>query len=363
MESVVIDPSFWCGKSVLVTGHTGFKGGWLSCWLDQLGAKVHGYALEPPTSPSFFESTALSKILSTDARADLDDLQALKAVFQDSQPEIVFHLAAQPLVRASYTDPIKTFQDNVMGTAHVIEAIRSCQSVKSAVMITTDKVYQNNEWPYPYRETDRLGGYDPYSASKAAAELITSSFRSSFFSADGHHAKIATARAGNVIGGGDWATDRLVPDCLRAFSNNETVLLRNPNAVRPWQHVLDPLCGYLLLAHDLYDADTMSEGAYNFGPYTKSNESVGVVAERLADYWAGDASVRFEETPDAPHEAGQLRLDSSRAHEHLGWHPQWDINDALRQTVRWHKAWLDQSDMLAISIEQIKAFNASTGGQ
>lgn len=237
-------PEFWRGRSVLVTGHTGFKGGWLTLWLHGLGARVHGYALDPPTEPSLFETAYIRKLLASDTRADLANLTTLKSTFDEAQPEAIFHLAAQSLVREGYRDPLATLASNVMGTAQVLEAARASDTVRAIVLITTDKVYENREWAYPYREIDPLGGHDPYSASKAAAEIIAASYRASFFNGEhGHPAHVATARAGNVIGGGDWARDRLVPDCLRAFGEGKPVRLRFPNAVRPWQHVLEPLAG------------------------------------------------------------------------------------------------------------------------
>ena len=259
---------FYAGKRVFVTGHTGFKGGWLALWLNRLGAIVHGYALDPPTEPNLFESAGVSAALATDARGDLADLTRLKVALGDAEPEIIFHLAAQPLVRASYRDPLGTLATNVMGTAHLLEAVRDLNSVRAVVLITTDKVYENSEWPYPYREIDRLGGHDPYSASKAGAEIVAASYRASFFSGEaGHVACVATARAGNVIGGGDWGAERLIPDCVSAFLKNEPVRLRFPRAVRPWQHVLEPLAGYLQLARRLFGFDGRTFArAWNFGP-------------------------------------------------------------------------------------------------
>lgn len=356
---MVIDPAFWKDRSVLVTGHTGFKGGWLSVWLNQLEASVHGYALDPPTDPSFYEQVNLGSILTADARGDVADLPSLSAAIKQAQPEIVFHLAAQPLVRASYDKPIRTLMDNVMGTAHLLEAVRGCDSVRAVVVITTDKVYENREWLYPYRESDPLGGHDPYSASKAAAELVTASLRDSFFGPAGHPARVATARAGNVIGGGDWAMDRLVPDCLRAFAQNQAVVLRQPEAVRPWQHVLEPLSGYLLIAQHLCDNEISALAAWNFGPGPANNQTVGVVAELMAKHWGVGAEVRCESETEAPHEAGQLRLDSSQAQIKLGWHPRWRIEDAVEHTLAWYKAWLNQDDLLALTRRQIEAYAVS----
>lgn len=342
----------WQDQSVFVTGHTGFKGAWLSLWLHSLGASVQGYALNPPTEPSIFDVADVAGILASDVRADLADLEALNAAIQAAQPEVVFHLAAQPLVRASYSNPIDTFATNVMGTAHLLQAVRSTPAVKAVVIITTDKVYQNREWVHPYREEDRLGGYDPYSASKAACEIITASMRDSFFRDSG--VQIATARAGNVIGGGDWAADRLVPDCFSAFAAGHPVTLRFPDAVRPWQHVFEPLAGYLALASAL-----LGEGgkefakAWNFWPDAADNTTVGTVASKLAGLWGSDASVICESNPENPHEAGLLTLDNSAARKHLGWQPRWPIDMALDMTYAWHRAWLDDVDMSTFSLAQI----------
>lgn len=355
---VSLNSAFWRGRSILVTGHTGFKGGWLSLWLHQLGAKVHGYALTPPTEPGLFEVARIGSLLTSDLRAGLADLAALKSALKKAQPSIVFHLAAQPLVRESYRDPLGTLASNVMGTAHVLEAVCATDSVRAMVIITTDKVYDNHEWVYPYREIDALGGHDPYSASKAAAEIVAASYRASFFGGDmGHSARVATARAGNVIGGGDWAMDRLVPDCLRAFKAGESVRLRLPKAVRPWQHVLEPLAGYLRLAERLCDLDGDSFAkAWNFGPDVGGDVAVGEVAEAVARLWGENARVEFESSIENPHEAGLLRLDSTMAHTELGWRPRWSLQQALERTVDWHKAWERKADMAAVSFKQIYAY-------
>ena len=321
--------------------------------LKQLGAEVHGYALDPPTSPSLFDVAKVVSTLASDTRADLADLSALKSSLLLSSPEIVFHLAAQPLVRDSYADPIGTFVTNTIGTAHVLEAVRGVASVQAVVIITTDKVYENREWLYPYRENDRLGGHDPYSASKAAAELVVESYRKSFFSGE-TAPRIATARAGNVIGGGDWAADRLVPDCLRAFQDGKPVQIRYPDAVRPWQHVLEPLCGYLLLAEDLFSG-VVREGAWNFGPDSMDNRSVGEIVNETAKLWGGNAIAEVI-GGDHPHEAGQLRLDASLAVQKLGWKPRCSVAEALMITVDWHKAWLAGEDMCEESVRQIDRY-------
>lgn len=348
----------WQNQSVFLTGHTGFKGSWLSLWLHSLGAAVHGYALDPPTEPSIFEVAHVAGALASDVRADLSDLDALSAAMCAAQPEVVFHLAAQPLVRASYSDPIGTFATNVLGTAHVLQAVRSVPSVRAVVVVTTDKVYQNREWVHPYREEDRLGGHDPYSASKAASEIVTASMRDSFFEDTG--VRIASARAGNVIGGGDWAVDRLVPDCLKAFADGAPVRLRFPDAVRPWQHVLEPLAGYLTLASALLGAHGKSHTkAWNFGPDIADNATVGTVARKLAALWGGDATVVCELDAGHPHEAGLLTLDNSAARNHLGWHPRWPLDLALEKTQGWHRAWLDGCDMRAFTCGQIEHYQKS----
>jgi CDP-glucose 4,6-dehydratase len=352
---------FYAGRRVLVTGHTGFKGGWLTLWLHKLGAIVHGYALNPPTEPNLFEVAGIGAVLASDTRADLADLARLRSAFNKAQPEVVFHLAAQPLVRAGYRDPVGTLASNVMGTAHVLEAARAIDAVRVLVLITTDKVYENREWAYPYREIDPLGGYDPYSASKAAAEIVAASYRFSFFTGEtGHPARVATARAGNVIGGGDWASERLAPDCMSAFTKNESVRLRFPQAVRPWQHVLEPLAGYLQLAEQLFaPAGAEFAKAWNFGPDASGDATVGEIAEITARLWGEGARVECAPSTENPHEAGMLRLDSTHAHTELGWKPRWSLEQALTQTVAWYQAWTRDADMAAISLDQIRAYEAA----
>jgi CDP-glucose 4,6-dehydratase len=352
---------FYNGRRVLVTGHTGFKGGWLALWLHRLGATVHGYALNPPTEPSLFESAGIGTALATDTRADLADLARLKAVLNNAEPEIVFHLAAQPLVLASYRDPLSTFATNVMGTANVLEAVRAVHTVRALVIITTDKVYKNSEGTHPYREIDPLGGHDPYSASKAGAEIVAASYRASFFQGqNGHPASVATVRAGNVIGGGDWASDRLIPDCVRAFVRGEYVLLRFPRAVRPWQHVLEPLSGYLQLAQRLFASDGAKFAkAWNFGPDAGGDATVGEIADITARLWGEGARVECASSTENQHEAGILRLDSTLARTELGWKPRWTLDQALAQTVAWYRAWTRGADMAAISLDQIRAYEAA----
>ncbi|MDG2989556.1 CDP-glucose 4,6-dehydratase [Candidatus Synechococcus calcipolaris G9] len=356
---MTLDPTIWQNTPVFVTGHTGFKGSWLSLWLHQLGANIYGYALAPPTQPNLFEVAEVNRFLSQDTRADLASLATLRQAMMNAQPHVVFHLAAQPLVRESYRNPLGTFATNVMGTAHVLDIVRDLPCVKVVIIITTDKVYENHEWVYPYREVDRLGGYDPYSASKAAAELVVSSYRRSFFSGQ-EQPKLVTVRAGNVVGGGDWAVDRLVPDCLRAFEVNQPVLLRHPQAVRPWQHVLEPLSGYLQLAEKLLTSGVYN-GAWNFGPGSRGEAQVGEVAAMMAVLWGENAQINAEIMTNQPHEASLLRLDITRARCELGWSPRWSIQQALAATIEWHRAWLAGQEMATYSLGQINAYQNSVG--
>lgn len=360
MENMVRTRSdTWAGRKVFVTGHTGFKGGWLALWLNRLGAVVHGYALNPPTSPSMFDASEVSSVMASDIRADLADLSRLKEAISETNPEVVFHLAAQALVRESYHDPIATFASNVTGTAHLLEAVRGVSSVRAVVIITTDKVYENREWAYPYREIDALGGHDPYSASKAAAEIVAASYRASFHDRSDAPTHVATARAGNVIGGGDWAADRLVPDCFRAFAYKQAVRLRFPDAVRPWQHVLEPLAGYIQLAELLLSSCGADYArAWNFGPDIHGDATVGQIAQIVADYWGEGAEVELFPSDGNPHEAGLLRLDSSSSRTMLCWKPRWSIPEALKHTVDWHHAWLRGENMTKVSLAQIAAYEA-----
>jgi CDP-glucose 4,6-dehydratase len=323
---------FWRDRSVFVTGHTGFKGGWLATWLADLGARVVGYALTPNTTPSYFERCALADRI-TSHLGDVTDATALASAVATARPSVVFHLAAQPLVRRSYTAPVKTFATNVLGTVHLLEAVRQTASVEAVVVVTSDKCYENRERPDGYREDEPLGGRDPYSASKAAAELVTAAYRRSFFT---RGPRVATARAGNVIGGGDWAGDRLVPDTMRSLVRGETVRVRNPAAVRPWQHVLEPLGGYLMLAQRLTESEAFAE-AWNFGPREEDAVPVAALVELLLARWDGG---RWEAAPEEepPHEAGLLRLDWTKANERLGWRPVLTLKEAAEFTVAWYRA-------------------------
>lgn len=364
MESLVkIDSSFWQGTSVFLTGHTGFKGAWLALWLNQLGARVHGYSLDPSTKPDLFTATGISSALASDIRADLSDLEALRKALRTAEPSVLFHLAAQPLVRKSYRDPVGTFATNVMGTVNVLEAAKGVKSIKAIVIVTTDKVYENRESIHPYQESDPLGGHDPYSASKAATEIVVASYRASFFQSNSSQpVHVATARAGNVIGGGDWSEDRLVPDCLRAFDCGEPVRLRYPDAVRPWQHVLEPLSGYILLAQALLSPEGRSSAkAWNFGPDAAGESSVGHVAKALARLSGAGAEVVCALDASNPHEAGLLTLDSRAARSGLNWKPRWTLEEALQNTVSWHQAYKAGDDLKAVSLRQILAYqNTST---
>jgi CDP-glucose 4,6-dehydratase len=364
MEDLVT-PFSWRGRKVLLTGHTGFKGGWLALWLARLGAEVRGYALDPATDPNLFTAARVGSVVE-DVRGDIRDAAALERAMQEFAPEVVFHLAAQPLVRYSYQDPIGTFETNVMGTAHVLDCVRRTPSVRAVVSVTTDKCYDNKEWVWPYRETDPLGGYDPYSSSKACAEIVSAAFRQSYFPVaelgqpSGHCVAVATARAGNVIGGGDWSTDRLIPDLVRGFLSGEPVLIRRPHAIRPWQHVLEPLHGYLLLAEKLLTHDPRFATAYNFGPVEDDARPVGWIAERMTRFW-GDGASWVQDTADSPHEAGYLKLDASRARADLGWVPRLRLDQALEMLVAWYRAWQAAADMHAFTLAQIERYQALVG--
>lgn len=346
-----MSPEFWSGKTVFLTGHTGFKGAWLSILLHRLGARVHGYALAPETRPSLYALADIDRLV-TSTIANITDLSSLKAAIDAAKPDIVIHMAAQALVRRSYDDPLETIFTNVMGTANILEAARGAPSLKVLLNVTTDKCYENNEWVWGYRETEPLGGKDVYSSSKACSELITQSFRSSFFAGSG--VAIGTARAGNVIGGGDWSRDRLVPDVLRALERGETLVVRNPKATRPWQHVLEPLSGYLRLVEKMWEEPKIA-GAYNFGPSSSDDRQVEWVIDKLFGQWGGDRRWNLDMGHNPP-EAHYLRLDSSKASAELGWMPRTSTDQALRMVADWHRAYLDKQDMHAFTVQQIEAF-------
>lgn len=357
MEALV-DPTFWRGKRVFLTGHTGFKGGWLALWLHRLEAQVYGYSLPAQADPSFFSAASIDQRTSTTI-GDIRDLPALIAAVRSAEPEIFFHLAAQPLVRSSYQDPVGTYASNIMGSVHALEAIRACPSVRAAVFVTSDKCYRNQEWDWGYRETDPMGGHDPYSSSKACVELVVSAYRSSYFSSgsgrnDG--VAVASARAGNVIGGGDWAQDRLVPDFIRAATAGIELKIRSPTSVRPWQHVLEPLAGYLMLAKRLYTEGTAFAESWNFGPHEHDSRSVGWLVQKLGDLWGAGTRWSIENQGNL-HEAHRLKLEISKTRARLQWEPRLSIEEALARTVEWYTAYRDGKDMYEASIAQIEAYN------
>jgi CDP-glucose 4,6-dehydratase len=347
-------PEFWRGKRVLMTGHTGFKGGWLSLWLQSMGAKLRGLSLPPPTEPALFEVARVADGMEHRV-TDIRDFASVKTQIDEFQPEIVIHMAAQPLVRLSYQQPIETYATNVMGTVHVLEAARAAGSVKAIVNITTDKCYENREWVWGYREDEPMGGHDPYSNSKGCAELVSAAYRKSFLKDAG--IGMATARAGNVIGGGDWALDRLIPDILRALQHKQQVLIRNPHAIRPWQHVLEPLSGYLLLAERLYLYGQSEAESWNFGPRDEDARPVQWIVERLCEDWGGGASWTLQ-PGSHPHEASFLKLDISKARQRLQWAPRWSLEAALKRITDWHQAWLSGQDMRAFCLQQISEYQA-----
>lgn len=364
MTSAQVSPEFWQGKSVFLTGHSGFKGSWLSLWLSSMGAKVTGYSLSPATTPNLFSVLQIEEIVEKSHIADIRDLATLQEVLSQAKPDIVIHMAAQPLVRYSYIKPVETYATNVMGTVHLLEATRSIDSVRATVVVTTDKCYENKEWVWGYRENEPMGGFDPYSNSKGCAELVTSAFRQSFFHEkhyDEHHHAIATARAGNVIGGGDWSHDRLIADAIRAFEAKQVLKIRNPMATRPWQHVLEPLSGYLVLAQALYEYGMDFATAWNFGPLDRDARSVKSVIDLLISKWSGSAAWE-KEGIEQPHEAILLKLDISKANAHLRWSPRWDLETAIEMIVKWHEAFQDSQDgqrpdqIRAFSLAQIKQY-------
>lgn len=348
-----VSPSFWMGKKVFLTGHTGFKGSWMSLWLQNMGAILKGYSLEIETNPSLFKIADVGSEMESEI-GDIRNLDTLTKSMISFNPDIVIHMAAQPLVRLSYAKPIDTYTSNVIGTLNVLESARKCSNLKSIVCITTDKCYENNEWYWGYRETDPMGGYDPYSSSKGCAELVISAYQRSFFSSD-NTPSLASARAGNVIGGGDWAEDRLIPDVLNAFEQSKNAVIRNPDAIRPWQHVLEPLSGYLVLAQELYlNGDEYAE-AWNFGPCDDDCKSVSWIVNKMANYWGNDASWS-KETKSNPHEAGILKLDCSKALNRLEWKPKWNLEKSLKLIVNWHQVYINKGDLKKETLNEIHKY-------
>lgn len=350
-----IDPNFWAGKRVFLTGHTGFKGSWMALWLQQMGAHVTGFALVPPTEPALFNVARVEDGM-TSIIGDIRDREPLEQALLAADPEIVIHMAAQPLVRASYDDPVGTYATNVMGTVHLLEAVRKASSVRACVVVTTDKCYENREWAWGYREDEAMGGYDPYSNSKGCAELVVSAYRRSFFTNGG--VALASGRAGNVIGGGDWAADRLIPDILRAVERGEPVSIRNPIAIRPWQHVLEPVGGYLVLAQALWNDPARAAQAWNFGPRDEDARPVQWIVERMCALWGDGADWTRDESVQ-PHEARYLKLDISKVRSELGWQPRWDLSQALASIVAWQRAWLSGTDMHQYCLSELERFQTA----
>jgi CDP-glucose 4,6-dehydratase len=347
----MIDKDFWLGKRVFLTGHTGFKGSWLSLWLNHLGCSVQGYSLNPPSSPSLFNIAKVDMLIESQI-GDIRNQELLHKSMVSFNPDILIHMAAQPLVRYSYNEPIETFEVNVLGTAKVLEVARDCLNLKAIINITTDKCYENVGYDISYKESDPMGGFDPYSSSKGCAELVASSYRRSFLNDLG--IGIASVRAGNVIGGGDWAADRLIPDILKSFEKNEAVIVRNPDSTRPWQHVLEPLSGYLMLAQNLYNNTEQYSEGWNFGPTENNVKPVEYIVDKMTSLWPGSSWKKDYDLH--PHEAGFLKLDISKARKKLNWVPIWEINKSLMKIITWHKAWLDHKDMHDFCLKEIKEY-------
>lgn len=352
-----MNKAFWKNKTVLLTGHTGFKGSWLTIWLNQMGAKVIGYSKPAPTSPSLFEASKIAHSI-THIEGDICDLEKLKSVVKQHKPEIVLHMAAQALVRESYDNPIETYMVNVIGTANVLEAIRGCEETKVFVGITTDKCYKKQEGPWGYKETDPLGGNDPYASSKAGSELVIHSYRKSFFSKT--NTAVASVRAGNVIGGGDWAKDRIIPDIMRAFQSGEMLHIRNPHAVRPWQFVMEPIRGYLMLAEKLWDEPEKYAEGWNFGPNEESSQEVGYIVKKLANQWEGETNWKLD-TLENPPEDAFLRLDSSKARWGLGWKPMVHLDECLDWITEWYQHQHQGKDVLEKTVEQLARYEKICG--
>ena len=345
----VTKPEFWNGKRVFLTGHTGFKGGWLTLWLQSMGAHVTCLSLRPATHPNLFSEARIAEGIDS-IFGDIRDYSTVYDAMARSQAEIIIHLAAQALVRTSYNDPVDTYATNVMGTVHVLEAARRLNSVRVIINVTSDKCYENKEWVWGYREDETMGGYDPYSNSKACSELVTSAYRRSFF--EGTKVGLASVRAGNVIGGGDWSLDRLIPDILRACEAKEPIIIRNPSSIRPWQHVLEPLSGYLMLAQKIYSEGSSWAEAWNFGPQYEDARSVQSIVEYMVDKWGDKATWCLDERVH-PHEASYLKLDISKAQSRLGWRPRWSLEKALENVIEWHRAWIKGQDIRSMCLLQI----------
>jgi CDP-glucose 4,6-dehydratase len=359
MKVAHVDRFFWKDKKVFLTGHTGFKGGWLSLWLASMGAKVTGYALAPNTTPNLFDVLAIDSLIEKSHIADIRDLAGLQNAMIEAKPDVVIHMAAQPLVRYSYANPIETYATNVMGTVHVLESTRSIDSVRATVVVTTDKCYENKEWVWGYRENEPMGGYDPYSNSKGCAELVTSAYRHSYFSSPNSINSVGSARAGNVIGGGDWSKDRLIPDAIKAFEARLPLMIRNPLATRPWQHVLEPLSGYLILAQALYEQGAAFASAWNFGPRDEDNRAVQEVVDLLISRW-GESAYWEKEGSEQPHESHLLKLDCSKARVQLDWIPKWELEIAIQKIVQWQKAYQSKKqNMQEFSLAQINQYLSS----
>lgn len=352
-----VSPEFWKDKRVFLTGHTGFKGSWLSLWLQDMGAIVKGFSLAPYTTPNLFEVANVAEGMESEI-GDIRNLEIVTASMLAFNPDVLIHMAAQPLVRLSYTEPVETYATNVMGTIHVLEAARKCKNLKSIVAITTDKCYENKEWPWGYRENEPMGGHDPYSSSKGCCELLIASYRNSFFNTTDTPA-LASVRAGNVIGGGDWSDDRLIPDILKAFEKSEPVVVRNPLSTRPWQHVLEPLSGYLVLAEELYTNGNAFASGWNFGPKDEDCQSVERILNTMIKTWGTGASWQLD-TNSNPHEAGFLKLDCSKAAQQLKWVPKWNLEFTLKSIVDWHKEWMLHADMKKQCLKEIKLYSNKT---